>query len=117
MTRDSGTPTSTSVCEASITPDSNASGTTSEAPAAVSRSMSASSRARTITGTDGIERVDVREHAHRGGGVGEGEHHRRGARDAGGDQRLARARCRRTPRYRRPRAASRTRSGSRSSAT
>ena len=55
MTRLSGTPTQTSVCEASIRPDSNASGTTSEAPAALSGAMSASSRARTITGTEGFK--------------------------------------------------------------
>ena len=53
-TRFKGTPSSTNACEASIKLDSKVSGTTSDAPAAMSRSMSASSRVRTITGNAGL---------------------------------------------------------------
>ena len=53
VTRRIGTPTSASAWLASISEPSIASGTTSVAPAARSRSMSVSSIVRTITGTFG----------------------------------------------------------------
>ena len=74
--RSSGTPSTSSECEASIRLPSSTSGTTSVAPAAISLSISLSSTVRTITGRSGRCALDVMQDLERHRRVGEGDRHR-----------------------------------------